>query len=367
MAGVNKNFRTENDIQQAGNAFWRWFVENEYRFRTLQKSDADQALQFLEELIQQMQPYNPWLKALAGPYNSEGYELIITADGDIALFCKVEALIQLAPAVAHWTFTAHKPALGFEAISIDLYDVEFNAGTTSFYPVAQDNFPDEVSIVLTHADYNVEQDDHFQAGGMIYLENGLGEVNTATKIDHYETGPVPSEADGVDIIPIVKLAEYLNWREKEFIGKYESILSNKPDLFHLFEAEDKEGRLMLITVNMDCRYWEMKPAFSWLLQVNINYTGDETGFPTEAQLIDLQSLEEEMLDLLPDNGFIFAGNRTYDNCRNIYLYVNEYQMPSLLLNRYIETRSTDLEILFFIKRDKYWRAMETYFNLPTEE
>jgi len=367
MAGVSKYFRKAGEAQTAATAFWQWFVENEHRFRELEKNDSDQALAFLEELIQQMQPFNPWLKALAGPYNNESFELIITADGDMAMFCKVEELVNAAPIVENWVFTAHKPALGFENISIDLYGLDFSAATTNFYPIVQEDYPDEVSIVLTHTEYNKELDDHFQAGGMIYLENGLGEVNTATKIDHYETGPLPAEGDGTETIPISKLADYLNWREKEFIEKYESVPTEKPDIFHLLEAEDRDGKLILVTVNMDCKYWDLKPAFSWLLQVNINYTGDDGGFPFEEQLMQLQSLEEEMVSLLPEDRTVFAGNKTYDNCRNIYFYVNEYKTTSALLNDYIENKETDLEIVFFIKRDKYWRTMEQYFNLPTED
>lgn len=367
MAGISKYFRKEGDVQDAAAAFWKWFEENEYSFRELEKNDSEQALSFLEELIQQMQPFNPWLKALAGPYNNEKFELIITADGDVALFCKVEELVQAAPEIEHWVFTAHKPALGFEGISIDLYGLEFSADTTSFYPIVQEKYPDEVSIVLTHNEYNDEMDDHYQAGGMIYLENGLGEVNTATKIDHYETGPVPDPSEGIETIPIGKLADYLNWREKEFIEKYESVPSEKPDTFHILEAEDRDGKLIVVTVNMECRYWDMKPAYSWLLQVNINYTGDEMGFPSDAQLQELQNIEEEMVNLLPADRTVFAGNKTYDNCRNIYFYVSEYKTPSTLLNQYVESKETEMEILFFIRRDKYWKTMEQYFNLPSED
>jgi hypothetical protein len=367
MAGISKYYRKEGEVQQAIAAFWQWFVNNEHRFRGLEKNDADQALSFLEELIQQMQPYNPYLKALAGPDSNGNYELIITSDGDIALFSTVEELIQAAPAVDNWIFTAHKPALGFEGITIDLYGLEFTTETTSFYPIVQENYPDEVSIVLTHTAYTKELDDHFQAGGMIYLENGLGEVNTATKIDHYETGPLPAPGQGIEVIPVSKLSEYLNWREKEFVEKYESVPAEKPDTFHLLEAEDNDGRKMLLTVNMECRYWDKKPAFSWLLQINITYTGDETGFPYEEQLLALQTLEEEIFTLLPAATAILAGNKTYDNCKNIYFYVNEYKTTAALLNQYIESRETIYEIVFFIKRDKYWRTMEQYFNLPIED
>jgi len=53
------------------------------------------------------------------------------------------------------------------------------------------NYPDEVNIMLTHDGYK-RMRKQFQAGGMIYLENGLGEINVATKIDHYEVVPAPA-------------------------------------------------------------------------------------------------------------------------------------------------------------------------------
>ncbi|WP_205510894.1 DUF695 domain-containing protein [Longitalea arenae] len=367
MTGISKYYRKEGEVEQAARRFWQWFVENEHRFRELEKNDSDQALSFLEELIQQMQPFNPYLKALAGPDNNGNYELIITSDGDIALFSKVEELVKAAPEVPNWVFTAHKPALGFEGISIDLYGLQFTTATTSFYPIVQEDYPDEVTIVITHTGYNKELDDQFQAGGMIYLENGLGEVNTATKIDNYETGPVPPASEGIEVIPISKLNDYLNWREKEFVEKYESVPAERPDTYHLLEAEDKDGKKMLLTVNMECRYWDKKPAYSWLLQVNINYTGDENGFPFKEQLIELQTLEEELFSLLPGDRTILAGNKTYDNCRNIYFYVSDYRTTAALLNRYVETKETVYEIIFFIRRDKYWRTMEQYFNLPIED
>lgn len=367
MAGISKYYRKEGAMQQTATAFWQWFCENEHRFRKLEKNDSDQALSFLEELIQQMQPYNPYLKALAGPDSNGNFELIITSDGDIALFSTVEELVNAAPAVPNWIFTAHKPALGFDGISIDLYGLQFSTETTSFYPLVLDDYPDEVNIVITHNGYTKDLDDHFQAGGMIYLENGLGEVYTATRIDNYETGPVPDAGQGIELIPIAKLNEYLNWREKEFVEKYETVPTEIPDTYHLLEAEDKEGNKMLLTVNMDCRYWDKKPAFSWLLQVNINFMGDATGFPSEEQLIALQTLEEEIFSLLPLDRTILAGNKTYDNCRNIYFYVSDYNTTAVLLNRFIESKATAYEILFFIRRDKYWRIMEPYFNLPIED
>jgi hypothetical protein len=360
---------TNGNGNDAANLFWQWFVDNEYRFRELEKNDSEQALVFLDELIGHMKPFNQWLKALAGPYSGNRYELIITADGDVSLFCKVEELIEKAPALPKWKFTAHKPALGFEGISIDLYEKKFSVDTTCFYPIVREEYPDEVSIILTHVDYNEEEDDQFQAGGMIYLENGLGEENTATKIDHYETGPLPPPDSGVEVIPISKLTDYLNWREKEFVEKYESVHAERPEeSFNLLEAEDSDGKVMLVTVDAGFREWPLRPAFPWLVQVDINYKGDTNGLPDNQQLEELQAIEDQVIDLLTAKSSCwFIGHRTYDNIRNIYFYASEYRSGSKLLHHFTETVRINYPILFFIRKDKYWQNMEMYFNVNPDD
>lgn len=360
---------TNGNGTDAADLFWQWFAANEYRFRELEKSDSEQALAFLDELIRQMKPYNPWLKALAGPYSGNRFELIITADGDVALFCKVEELVARAPAIDTWKFTAHKPALGFEGISIDLYEKNFSVDTTCFYPIVRKEYPDEVSIVLTHTEYDPEEDDQFQAGGMIYLENGLGEENTATKIDHYETGPLPPPDSGIEVIPISKLSDYLHWREKEFVEKYESFHAERPEeSFNYLEAEDGEGKPMLVTVDASFREWPLRPAFPWMFQIDMNFKGDEKGLPSGQQLEEMQAIEDQIIALLQTNDTIhFVGHRTYDHAYNIFFYASEYKASSKLLHGFIDHSPFNQTIVFFIRKDKYWQNMEMYFNVTLED
>jgi hypothetical protein len=362
--------QTKGNGSDAAAMFWQWFVNNEHRFRGLGKTDSDQALVFLEELIGQMKPFNPWLKALAGPYSGKRYELIITADGDVALFCKVEELVARAPQLSNWKFTAHKPALGFEGIGVNMYGKKFSTDTTCFYPIIREEYPDEVAIVLTHVDYNEAEDDQFQAGGMIYLENGLGEENTATKIDHYETAGLPDPGSGIEVIPITKLPDYLNWREKEFVEKYESVHAQRPEeSFTLLEAEDTDGKMMMVTIDMGFKDWALRPAFPWYLQVDISYDGnDGSGLPTGEQLDELHHLEEQIIQLLTANGSAwYVGHRTYDNLRNTFFYASEYKNSSQLIHHFVESVQSPHRILFSIRKDKYWQNMEMYFNVNAEE
>src|SRR5690349_13783870 len=104
MASLKKILEKNSDNRAAEN-FWNWFGSNEQQFRNV-INDSAKAQEFLDELIGQMKPFNQWFKALAGPYDDKRYELIITADGDIALFCKVEEFVQAAPSFDNWVITA---------------------------------------------------------------------------------------------------------------------------------------------------------------------------------------------------------------------------------------------------------------------
>ena len=81
----------KKNIPSTAENFWNWFLKNKVRFKKV-LNNSQQAQQFLDELITSMKPFNPWFKALAGPFDDKRSELIITSDGDIALFCKVEEL-----------------------------------------------------------------------------------------------------------------------------------------------------------------------------------------------------------------------------------------------------------------------------------
>src|SRR4051812_6758230 len=94
--------------------FWKWFSENCHRFDQVNDTNAGDAPERLNEIVDELKKYDPWFKGLIGRYDETTSELIITSDGDIALFLKVEQFIAGAPALKEWRFTAHKPPLGFD-------------------------------------------------------------------------------------------------------------------------------------------------------------------------------------------------------------------------------------------------------------
>jgi hypothetical protein len=364
MFGLKKIFGRRKEKNSVEN-FWDWFKKNEHQFRKVM-SDSEKAQIFLSELIEQIKPFNPWLKALAGPYDDKRYELIITADGDIALFCKVEELVQAAPTINGWILTAHKPGIGLEKMRVDMGDREYSSDNMKFYPVQEADYPDEIKIVLTHPDYNEEEKENFQQGGIIYLENALGELNTATLIDSCEVKGIPGP--DIELIPLGKLEDYLKWREKEFIEKYEKLEAERPeDIFNVLEAQDSNGLPVLATINTGYAEWKFKAAYPWCVQVDIDYKGEENGMPDKKQLEELQEIEDQLLKELEETHLIYLGHDTHNNRRTIYAYGHEYNIVSKKIHQYLENANWDYPIVFFIRKDKYWRNMEWFFNASEKE
>ena len=370
MSQKSRIINVEDGRVDFAKAFWDWFVQHEAVFRQ-SGNDTETNLNFVEELVNKMKLFNPWLKALAGPFdkNKEKFELIITADGEISLFCKVEELVQKAPDIPHWIITAHKPPLGFEEIKLEVHGRNFNASNTHFYPVVYEEYPDEVNIMLTREDFNEEEDIRFQNAGMIFLENGLGEINVSTRIDHYETGPEPAPGSNIEIIPITKLPDYLNWREKEFVEKYGNGLAAKPeDDFHLLEAEDKDGNPLLLLLDAGFKDWTAKQSYPWLVLIEVYFGNDaprgKSGLPPEELLLETEELENEIIDFIPADGTVYyIGHKIYDNTRTIYFYAQDYKQMSILLHHFLESREFKYETSFFIRKDKYWREVGHFFKL----
>ncbi|HEX7904746.1 MAG TPA: DUF695 domain-containing protein [Chitinophagaceae bacterium] len=366
MFGIKKmTGKKENDPKKV---FWNWFIKHEHRFKKV--NGTDEAHDFLNELIEQINPFNPWLKALAGPYDDDRYELIITADGDIALFCKVEELVAAAPAIKGWIVTAHKPPIGSDTMSIEMHGYTFGGSNLQFYPVTDPNYPDEINIVLVHPDFNKDEEDNFLSGCQIYIQNAMGELNTATLIDSMDVRGLPEASEAIELIPMSKLNDYLVWREKEFVEKYATLDVKRPaESWGVLEANaGDENKPMLAVIDAGFKDWEYRSAYPWLAQVDIEFEGNEDGMPEKKAMEEMQQLEDDILQLLERLPSTFLmGHDTHDGLRSIYFYTDQFNEVATIINHYLESRSWDYKIVFHIRKDKYWKAMDYFFNATERE
>jgi hypothetical protein len=347
------------------NSFWEWFTNNKDHFRRI-FDNRQKAHKFIDELVKRLEPIHPSLKALAGPYDDKQFELIITADGEIAQFTKVEELVASAPSFDDWIITAHKPAVGLDKISTSIYGYDFSADTMQFHPKVEAEYPDEVNIILVHKDYSEQDQKEFQTGALIFLDNALGEINVATRIDSCEVKPLDPS---FELIPLTKLEEYIIWREKEFIEKYEKVSITLPDEqpWNILEAEDKNGLPIIATISSQFKDWEYKAAFPWLFQIDISFKGNERGFPDNSQMKQMQEIEDQVLELLKPTGLIYLGHETNNHLRSIFSYASDYKPVSKIIHSFLSACKSEYEISFFVKKDKYWRTMDWYFNAAEKE
>jgi hypothetical protein len=367
MSGVKKLY-TSKDGTDPKQAFWNWFIENEKRFKAVFQ-DTGKAHDFLNELVEQMKPFNSWLKALAGRYDDQRFELIITADGDIALFSKVDELVAAAPLVRGWVITAHKPPIGADSIQVHMHGYEFGENVLTFYAVNTEEYPDEISIVLVHPGYKEEHHDKFLTAGTIYLQNTLGELNLATLVDEVRVEGLPAADKNIELIPVTKLKDYLSWREKEFVEKYASLNASRPEEnYRVIEATGNEGKPVLAVIDAGFKNWEYRSAYPWLTQIDIDFKGNESGLPDDKQLKDLQQIEDELAERLEGAKLAFLiGHETHDGLRAIYFYTDKYYPVSKIVHDYLQSTAYKYDIVFHIRKDKYWKNMAFFFDAEEEE
>ena len=340
--------------------FWTFFSENKETFFQVVKSHEDIEGKFLDIIAPELKSINEDLLYLTGMFDENTAELIITVDGNIKDIVYAEEFIQAAPALQNWRFTALKPESNIEDTAIVMEDYEFTKENVFFYSNDDENYPDEIDLTFIHEDLNDDNRNEIANGTFIFIDNYLGELNFLTQIDNFRiAGKGETEKE---LIPIEKLKDYLNWREREFIDKHKgSKIQTNEDSFSLFEATLTNGFPLIATVNTDLLRWNKKASHPWISVLRIEYKGDdESGFPDNEDYEMLNAIEDEILiDLKPKEGDLIIGRETAEHIREIYFASKDFRKISKILAE-ITRKYPQYNITFEIYKDKYWQSFERY-------
>ncbi|MEC5157930.1 DUF695 domain-containing protein [Chryseobacterium sp. MP_3.2] len=340
--------------------FWNWFTTKEKEFFNVLKDEDDVEENFLDVTLFKMKELNEHFFLLAGMRDESTAELIVTVDRNIKDIVYAEELIQSAPNLENWKFTALKPELNIKDVEIRMDDYIFSKENIYFYSNGDDNYPDEIDLVFVHEDLNDENENEIINGTYLFIDNYLGELNFVTQIDNFRIAG-KNEADK-ELIPIEKLKDFLSWREREFTEKYEAAkIETTEDSYSLLEGTLENGFPMLATVNVDLLKWNQKASHPWISVLRIKYHGDETnGFPDDEDYEMLNTIEDEMmLQLNSDTGNLNLGRETADNIREIYFVSKDFRKISKVLAETVQ-KYPDYEMTFDIYKDKYWQSFERY-------
>lgn len=341
--------------------FWTWFQKNEKSFFEAVKNNKNIEKNFFDLLSLKLGELREGFFYLAGMYNDNTAELVLTPDGVVINIVFVEELVKSAPNILGWKFTALKPALDIENVSINMANYVYNSESLSFYSNDHSAYPDEIDIVIVHRDYKIEDKTKITNGTFIFLDNFLGELNTVATIDNLVV--IGKNEAEKELIPIAKLKDFLIWREKEFLEKYEGKRYNtENDIYSSLEAELNNGRPLIAIVNTTLLEWDSKASHPWILKIEIKYDGDNNnGLPNNLTYETMHNFEEQVIGELKDfEGYLNIGRQTADNSREVYFACNDYRKPSKILYNLTKNNATGLDITYDIYKDKYWQSFEKF-------
>ncbi len=339
--------------------FWNWFSGNQKRFLKAVKSQQNIQFEFITPVFNKLNQIKKGAFLLTGMMDDTNAELIFTAEGNLLLFPYITELVDSAPKLENWQFTAFKPSMDSPDFEIIMGTKSFTTKNIFFYPEIDSDYPDEISIKLIYSkEYQDNQTELIENGLFIFTENYLGEIKTATQIDRLSV--VHNVSSEITLNPISKLNDYINWREKEFIEKYEGIFHNSDESNYSSFEWDKGDKVIVGIVNSDIIKWDKKASHPWIVVITIKFDKNENnGMPNQEALQTYYQFEDKLRELLPDkDGYIQVAQTTGLGKREIYYATKDFVKPIQIVEG-MRTK-VDFEYDIEVFKDKYWKSMDHF-------
>lgn len=367
MGFFDKIFKKKEEKIISNKDFWNWFQTNESSLFETVKKHKNIEKNFIDKVSPKLQQLNKGFLILTGMLNDQTAELIVTADGQIKTMVFIEELIASAPQIDRWKFTALKPAIHIDDFGIEMSGFKFSCDNLSFAYKDLKEHPDHIDVSICYDDFDEENRDFFTNGIYIFLDNFLGELDFATAIDTIEI--VDKKNIDSELVPINKLKDFLIWKQKEFVEKYDAFrYDTEKDDYSSMEATLQNGLPLVAIINTSLLEWEDKVSHPWLACLTIEYNGvKNNGLPNKTDYELCQQIEEEIMkELKDDDGYLNIGRQTADNERDIYFACKDFRKPSKVLMTIENKYKSQLPIRFEIYKDKYWLSLNK-FNPNTHE
>lgn len=200
MPGITE---TNNPIDN----FWAWFIANQDYLKNFERNPD----QYLSEVLAEARKIKQGLAIELDPPVNGIICMTISANGNTELFSIVEQIIAKAPKVAGWKFTAFRQRLGSEqlkSMKLKANGFELDPGDMKFYPVIKGDELDIIIYVNGVTDKNYNQ---VAYGGLLILDNILGEYDCVTKVNSYDFHPMPeSKAEQDSLMPLLEIAGFVD-------------------------------------------------------------------------------------------------------------------------------------------------------------
>ena len=190
--------------------FWIWFTENNKQFLFLNQIDSREIKdKLLDDFIKELHKYCDKLYfEIGGHPEDNNVELIITAEGNVDYFDKVEELVDSAPKLKDWQIIAFKPPMG-KGFKTNYHGKEFDPSKIIFIPLNHEDDPKLVGLQVCYPDYSDGERDIFINGTYIAIDTLIGEKSTALDINYLEVVRTPENIKDYDFGHLEDIKEYI--------------------------------------------------------------------------------------------------------------------------------------------------------------
>lgn len=187
--------------------FWTWFNGNEKRLRNFQENPD----KYLTEVLTQAKKVQSGLAIEFEPPKNGVINMTVSADGDRNLFAIVQEIVSKAPKIEGWNFIAFRQRMDMakvKGMKLKAQDHELDPEKMKFFPMIEGDTLD--IIIYTNG---VTEDNYNQIayGGLLLLDNILGEYDCVTKIRSYDFHDMPTKKEDLEQLhPLLDLAAYVD-------------------------------------------------------------------------------------------------------------------------------------------------------------
>lgn len=201
--------------------FWLWFKKNETNLRKVDGPEHP----YFKILSRQLHSFDPNIAFEIGKQNNDPHEFIVSADGIKEFAPRVLQLIDVAPAIDGWKFTAFRPPmkqfadfnLRFNEIEVVTKDIQFDYGVSG----------NKVHLQLYIDVPPTTPRDDLIGAGFIAIDSALGEyvvIHHIGSIDFFYKNDIP---EGSELLPFTDVAKTV---ERSLTRPEDSIQQKVSDL-----------------------------------------------------------------------------------------------------------------------------------------
>lgn len=202
-------------MENAAIKFWNWFQANNAQYLFVNQVGEIEKQRLLNMLLEKLHNFCEGLWFEIGGHPEGEQELIITAEGDIDYFLKVEELLEQAPKLKGWSFVAFKPAMGIDFNTV-FEDVRLVPAKMWFLPLNHPDIPASLGLRICLPNYEeVKQSEWLTAAVFQVLDTVLGEKSFALDIDHVEIQGIPEQPEQEGLMELQELPRYTEWHKEQ--------------------------------------------------------------------------------------------------------------------------------------------------------